>query len=92
MSDSVKKSRELSVYARTRGDVRNVQVVHRPNFMASVVDGVVKLTECEPVVPSLSSEYSIAMNALRNKDDKPMRKRINVDAVDLPETLSNFQS
>lgn len=60
--------------------------------MASVVDGVVKLTECEPVVPSLSSEYSVSMNALRQKDAQPMRKRINVDAVDLPETLLNLQS
>lgn len=92
MAESVKKSRELSVYSRTRRDVRNIQVVHRSNYVASVVDGVVKLTESEPVVPSLSSEYSVSMNALRNNGNKPMRKRINVDAVDLPTTLFNLQS
>lgn len=92
MAESVKKSRELSVYSRTRRDVRNIQVVHRPNYVASVVDGVVKLTVSEPVVPSLSSEYSVTMNALRNNGNNPLRKRINVDAVDLPTTLFNLQS
>lgn len=53
------------------------------NFSSQTVDGQFSLVEVEPVFPSLASEHSITMNALTQRERKPLSQRLNVDAVDL---------
>lgn len=76
---------------RKRGNIKFSEYQRYVNCRAEFVDGKVKLTPCPVVAPALASESSVTMNALLHRERVPLRGRINVDAVDLPETLQNFE-
>lgn len=59
------------------------------NYDAEVTDGEVKMVVKPVVARSQASDYSVTMNAL-TRGESPHRSRLNVDAVDLPEVLDNF--
>lgn len=59
------------------------------NYSASFVDGELKVTPVPPVAPSLASEYSVSLNALKNSP-RHSSKRLNVDALDLENELNKL--
>lgn len=66
--------------------------VEKPNLYQnySVIVGEDGKREFKPspvVSPSLAAEYSVSMNALQGRSVSN-RKRLNVDAVDLPEAVA----
>ena len=61
------------------------------NYQSEIVDGKVVLTVCEPVAKSLAAQYSVTENALVNQPSRNIRKRINVDAVDVPQVINDLK-
>lgn len=79
----------MSVMCRTREDYRIDKPSHYVNYSVQLVDGKPVHKPCDPVAPSLASEYSIEMNALKNGETSH-RSRKNIDAVDLPNFLDTL--
>lgn len=79
----------MSVMCRTRDDYRIEKPSHYVNYCVELVDGKPVRKPCDVVIPSLASEHSIEMNALRN-NEVSHRSRKNIDAVDLPDFLDKL--
>lgn len=79
-----------SVLCRNRKVELNCQPFqHFKNYSSKFEDGKLVVTPVLPVAPSLASEYSVALNALKNSPTHSS-KRLNVDALDLEIELSKL--
>ena len=79
------------ISCRERGEVRNERIPRYVNFDFQQIDGKMQLTPCDPVAPSLAKQFSVEVNVVTNKPSNLVRQRINVDAVDLQQTLSKIK-
>lgn len=79
-----------SVLCRSRKVELNSQPLqHFKNYSSTFEDGKLVVTPVLPVAPSLASEYSVTLNALKNSPSHSS-KRLNVDALDLESELSKL--
>lgn len=80
-----------SISCRDRDECRIGHPSHYKNYNAVYINGKTEIRECEPVSRSLASEFSVSMNAVLNRFGSSLSRRINVDAVDLQDTLKPFE-
>lgn len=61
------------------------------NYEAEVVDGVVKYEKKPVVAPSMASDFSATINAITRSGSSELRKRVNIDAVDVPHYVKSIE-
>ena len=81
-----------SISCRSRGVLRLERTPHYVNFGFQSDGKTEKLVPCDPVSPSLAEQFSVSVNSVTRRGSAKMRQRINVDAVDLENTINKIKN